>query len=705
MKKLKRVLSLVLCIAVIVVGFNVLPEKVCASTTPGTVTQAQVEAKLTDVVNKLKGKYFNKNNITAPCLYAPGESGHGCDKCNSINILGSGSSWFRSLFGINTTSYYGTYNTYTGSMVRGYSCVGFANLIGWYLFQTNETDVINYNLLKKGSFNREAFIDARPGDIVALCDSNGNHIHSMIFLSSSDSGIEVLDCNWSRQTYGNCYIQVHNFNFSSYSGYKVAINRASNYAVDSTSGNVTFTHTASACQAQHSDIFYETSSSANAVNNMNSVAQHFNGWYRNCFDYVGIPALGYYEYLTWYIRKIAYNAGVSKIFSQSDSMPVFYKEMIEKYGASGYYIPSNCVQGYDASPFANATPITWTQKDIRPGDVIFVWDNAADGTKTNFEHCYLVQRVENDVAYVTDGGVIDASGAVKARYDKTYSSLSSEGTWISKHLIGYVRPNYSELDKVECKHESTVLKNSIKETCGKNGYTGDTYCSTCGVLIKNGTTVQATGAHKWNNGVITKEATDKEKGIILYTCTVCGATKTEEYAAKPKTDGMRLIDGRKFWYENNVRQGTYEDPSGVKGDGTVRGREIYDPDSDGWYWLDACYAGAVAVSKEVWMPYIYQNENDWGDGEIAMNAANSGDMALQVIKAINNKEGKWVRYDASGKMYKGWYTVEGEDALLYPSQAGNTYYYDKKTGLMARGTVTIDGVTYNFDQITGALIK
>ena len=32
MKKLKRVLSLVLCIAVIVVGFNVLPEKVCAST-------------------------------------------------------------------------------------------------------------------------------------------------------------------------------------------------------------------------------------------------------------------------------------------------------------------------------------------------------------------------------------------------------------------------------------------------------------------------------------------------------------------------------------------------------------------------------------------------------------------------------------------------------------------------------------------------
>jgi len=160
-----------------------------------------------------------------------------------------------------------------------------------------------------------------------------------------------------------------------------------------------------------------------------------------------------------------------------------------------------------------------------------------------------------------------------------------------------------------------------------------------------------------------------------------------------------------YWYENGLRQGTYDDPKGVLGDGTVRGREIYDPISDGWYWLDAVYNGAKAINKEVWMPYIYQNEADWDEAEIAANAANSGDMAEQVIREIKNRSGKWVRYDANGKMYKGWYTVEGADAVIYPNQVGNTYYYDPKTGLMAKGKVNIDGVTYHFDETTGVLKK
>lgn len=178
-------------------------------------------------------------------------------------------------------------------------------------------------------------------------------------------------------------------------------------------------------------------------------------------------------------------------------------------------------------------------------------------------------------------------------------------------------------------------------------------------------------------------------------------------AAEPGTPefGWLEKDNAKYWYENGIRQGTYSDANGVLGDGTVRGREIYDPESDGWYWLDAVYDGAKAVNKEVWIPYIYQNEADWDEAEIAANASNSGDMAQQVIREINNASGKWVRYDADGKMYKGWYTVEGQDAEIYPEQAGNTYYYDPQTGLMAKGNVEIAGQTYYFDEITGVLQK
>ena len=673
MRKLKRVLSLLLCITIIVISVAVSPGNVYASTTPGTVTQAQVEAKLANVVNMLKGKYFNKDNMSAPCLHAPGESGHGCDKCNSINILGSGSSWFRSLLGINTTSYYGTYNTYTGSMVRGYSCVGFANLVGWYLFQTSESDVIKYNALKKGDFNKQSFVDARPGDIVALCDSNGNHIHSMIFLSLSDTGIEVLDCNWSRQTYGNCYIQVHNFNFSSYPGYKVAINRASNYAVNDTSDNLTFTHSASSCQAQHQDVVYGTSSAADAVGRMSNIAQNYNGWYRDCFNNVGASGLGYYDYIMWYVRKLAENAGAAKIFSNSNDMAAFYKEMIEKYGAKGYYIPANCVQGYDVSPFANAAQITWAQKDIKAGDIIFVWDKGVDGSNMNFEHCYFVQRVENDVAYVTDGGVFNSAGAVKARYDKTYSSLSSTGTWISTHLVGYIRPDYAGLDRGECKHETTVIKDSRKETCGAAGYTGDTYCGSCGVLLKKGTDIKPTGNHKWNEGVVTKEATENEKGTRLFTCTVCNATKTENYEAAVKANGMRVIGDRKYWYENGERQGVKYNSDGSI-DASYRGKEVYDPESDEWYWLDNVQQGAVAVNKDV---YQESEAGAWGETQ----------------GAAGKTYGKWVRYDSDGHMVKGWQTTEK-----------GTYYFDLVYGTMAKGSVTIDGKNYVFDRNTGILI-
>ena len=163
-------------------------------------------------------------------------------------------------------------------------------------------------------------------------------------------------------------------------------------------------------------------------------------------------------------------------------------------------------------------------------------------------------------------------------------------------------------------------------------------------------------------------------------------------------------DGKLYWYENGIRQGTYDDPKGVLGDGTVRGREIYDPATDAWYWLDSVYGGAKACGKEVWIPYIYQGEDSFTDAEIFQNSQASDNGLQQFVEnAIRLKTGKWVRYDENGKMLKGWVTIDGALAECYPDQAGNTYYYDHKTGLMAKGTITLDGVTYHFDEVSGIL--
>ncbi len=168
-------------------------------------------------------------------------------------------------------------------------------------------------------------------------------------------------------------------------------------------------------------------------------------------------------------------------------------------------------------------------------------------------------------------------------------------------------------------------------------------------------------------------------------------------------------NGKSYWYEHGVRQGTYDDPKGVIGDGTVRGREVCDMETAAWYWCDSVLDGAKAINKEVWMPYIYQDEKSWNDGEIRQNAAASidehADMSAQLERDIKAHTGKWVRYNANGKMFKGWYKVTSSEAQYYPKQVGNIYYYDPKTGLMAKGDLVIDGVSYHFDETSGVLQK
>lgn len=75
-------------------------------------------------------------------------------------------------------------------------------------------------------------------------------------------------------------------------------------------------------------------------------------------------------------------------------------------------------------------------------------------------------------------------------------------------------------------HLHKETKNQKAATCTEDGYTGDIYCSDCGTKLESGTVINKLG-HTWDNGVITKEATETEEGIKTYTCKTCGETKTE----------------------------------------------------------------------------------------------------------------------------------------------------------------------------------
>ena len=72
------------------------------------------------------------------------------------------------------------------------------------------------------------------------------------------------------------------------------------------------------------------------------------------------------------------------------------------------------------------------------------------------------------------------------------------------------------------------IENATESTCEKGGsYDEVVYCTVCNKELSRNTVKTEAKGHKWNNGKVTTEPTYTEEGVKTYTCTACGATKTE----------------------------------------------------------------------------------------------------------------------------------------------------------------------------------
>ena len=82
----------------------------------------------------------------------------------------------------------------------------------------------------------------------------------------------------------------------------------------------------------------------------------------------------------------------------------------------------------------------------------------------------------------------------------------------------------SEPTETTCKHTETKVLNKTDATCDRAGYTGDTYCKKCNILISYGSHIQATG-HKNTELRNAKEATTESEGYTGDTyCKDCKKT-------------------------------------------------------------------------------------------------------------------------------------------------------------------------------------
>lgn len=192
----------------------------------------------------------------------------------------------------------------------------------------------------------------------------------------------------------------------------------------------------------------------------------------------------------------------------------------------------------------------------------------------------------------------------------------------------------------------------------------------------------------------------------------------QTYAAELQKDnynGWYYENGQAYWYDNGV---------------LARSKEVYDPQTDAWYWFEA--DGTMARYKDVFIVLNADGTGKWTrydsdgrmvKGESYKNGAwyyfdlTTGAMAKGFVNLPQSDDpnGKWVYYDPiTGKMQYGeqyidgyWYyfdTATGKMAHGKYYRDGAYYYYDTVTGIMQYGEQTIDGDEYYFDTETGAMV-
>lgn len=165
----------------------------------------------------------------------------------------------------------------------------------------------------------------------------------------------------------------------------------------------------------------------------------------------------------------------------------------------------------------------------------------------------------------------------------------------------------------------------------------------------------------------------------------------------------------------------------------ARSKEFFDPVTGAWYWADP--NGVIARDKDVWQPsnggkWVRYDANgrmikgeDYRYGSWYLFDEATGAMEKGVVWVASNG-GKWVYYDSvTGKMahgeayldydveHTGWYFFDETTGAMYhgdryvPSDGGKWVRYDNATGKMVKGLDFRNNAWYRFDELTGAMQK
>ena len=151
---------------------------------------------------------------------------------------------------------------------------------------------------------------------------------------------------------------------------------------------------------------------------------------------------------------------------------------------------------------------TITQQDTKNPALGHDWKDNGDGTATcSREGC------GKNHTHDLDSGTTTVEPTCTATGEKEYCCI-------------YANCPYKKTESLKATgHKNKETRNYKKPTCQEEGYTGDVYCTDCGIKLSSGKSTKKYD-HDWDGGKVTKEATCKEEGTKTYTCENCGETET-----------------------------------------------------------------------------------------------------------------------------------------------------------------------------------
>jgi len=244
---------------------------------------------------------------------------------------------------------------------------------------------------------------------------------------------------------------------------------------------------------------------------------------------------------------------------------------------------------------------------------------------------------DNDEPYAPEnsgevlGNFLYTKGYKKGGTDVAVITLKLLKDSFSKDDITFTRANLMDKDAnstavtpkivVECSHAKTHDVEKVPATCSQEGSV-ETVCDVCGEVVET-TSVSKTD-HKWDEGKVTTEPKCEKEGVKTFTCTECGATKTEPVAAL-KHD----------WDEGKVTTDPKCEKEGVK---TFTCKN--DPEHT--------KTEPVAALGHKWESYeIVKAETEEEDGEIKRTCSVCGETITEKIPKLEAKN--FELKDAEGK--------------------------------------------------------